>query len=228
MGDLGSKLVARMNCDTVFTIPIFGGVGISESVVITWIVMAFMVILSICLTRNFHVDQISKRQAAVESAYTGLTGFIRDIVGENGKRYVPYLTTLILFLGISNLIGLVGLKPPAKDLNVTVALALMSIILVQLAGIRQKGLKGWLKSFAEPSALITPLNIMDVLTRPLSLCMRLFGNILGGFVIMELIYAVAPIIVPIPLSLYFDIFDGLMQAYIFVFLTSLFIREAVE
>ena len=76
--------------------------------------------------------------------------------------------------------------------------------------------------------LIAPINILEVFIRPLSLCMRLFGNILGGFVVMELIKIVVPMVVPVPFSFYFDIFDGLIQAYVFAFLTSLFIKEAIE
>ena len=122
-----------------------------------------------------------------------------------------------------------GMKPPTKDINVTVALALMSIILIEASTFRaQGGIKGFLKSFTKPMALLTPLNVMEIAIRPLSLCMRLFGNVLGAFVIMKLIEAVVPLIVPIPLSLYFDFFDGFIQAYVFVFLTSLFIKEAIE
>lgn len=75
---------------------------------------------------------------------------------------------------------------------------------------------------------MTPINILELFIKPLSLCMRLFGNVLGAFVIMELIKILAPAVAPVPFSLYFDIFDGLIQAYVFVFLTSLYIREAVE
>ena len=104
----------------------------------------------------------------------------------------------------------------------------MSIVLVQFASIRSKGAGGWLKSFKEPMAIVTPINILELFIKPLSLCMRLFGNVLGAFVIMELIKILMPAVVPVPFSLYFDIFDGLIQAYVFVFLTSLYIREAVE
>ena len=129
---------------------------------------------------------------------------------------------------MSNVIGLFGLKPPTKDLNVTAALALMSIILVETSGIRSKGLKGWLKSFADPSPVIAPMNLLEVIIRPLSLCMRLFGNVLGAFVIMELIKQLLPVALPVPFSLYFDIFDGLLQAYVFTFLTSMFIQEKIN
>lgn len=143
-------------------------------------------------------------------------------------RYVPYMVTVLLYIGVSNIIGLFGLKPPTKDLNVTAALALMSIILVETSGIRSKGLKGWLKSFADPSPVIAPMNLLEVIIRPLSLCMRLFGNVLGAFVIMELIKQLLPVALPVPFSLYFDIFDGLLQAYVFTFLTSMFIQEKIN
>lgn len=225
---LGEELIAELNCETVFTIPIFGGIPIYESVVVTWIVMAVLIALAIFLTRGLKTRDISKRQAVAELIYTKLTGMVEEMLGEEGKKYTLYLTTVLLFIGLSNIMGLVGFKSPTKDLNVTAALALMSIVLVEAAGIYQHGVKKWLHNFTEPVAIVTPFNILDVFTRPLSLCMRLFGNVLGAFVIMELLKIVAPAIVPAVCCLYFDIFDGLLQAYVFVFLTSLYIKEAVE
>ena len=93
---------------------------------------------------------------------------------------------------------------------------------------RFHGLRGGLKKFSEPVAVVTPLNIMEIGIRPLSLCMRLFGNIFAGFVIMELVKMAIPVVVPIPLSLYFDVFDGTIQAIVFVFLTTLFLSESLE
>jgi len=104
----------------------------------------------------------------------------------------------------------------------------MSIFLIEYSGVRAKGLNGWIKSYSEPMAILVPINVLEVFIRPLSLCMRLFGNVLGSFVVMELIKLVAPIIIPIPFSIYFDVFDGLIQTYIFVFLTSLFMKEKME
>lgn len=155
-------------------------------------------------------------------------GFFEGLLGEEGKCYIPYLMSVGLFIGIANVIGLFGFKPPTKDLNCTIALALMSIILVEAAGIRAKGVKKWAKGFTQPVAIITPINILEIFIRPFSLCLRLFGNVLGAFVIMELIKAVVPMVVPLVFSFYFDIFDGLIQAYVFVFLTSLYIKEAIE
>ena len=219
----------QMNCcDTAFTIPVFGGIEVAESVVITWVIMAFMLILAICMTRNLKVQNPGKRQVILETAVCGLQNMVKGIIGEEGAGYVPYLVTVIVYIGISNIIGLFGMKPPTKDLNVTGALAIMSIILIEYSGIHAKGVKRWAKSFAEPVAVVAPLNVLEIFIRPLSLCMRLFGNVLGAFVVMELLKIIMPAILPIPFSLYFDIFDGLIQAYVFVFLTSLFIKEAIE
>ena len=158
----------------------------------------------------------------------GLFHFFDDILGKDGRRYIPYLMTVALYIGVSNIIGIFGFKPPTKDLNVTIALAVMSIVLIEYSGFHKKGLKGFIRSFIEPVPVLLPINIMELFIKPVSLCMRLFGNILGAFVIMELLKAVVPVFVPIPFSVYFDLFDGLIQAYVFVFLTSLFMSEQME
>lgn len=226
--ELTAKLLEELNCETAFTIPLFGGIPIAESVVVTWMIMAGLTLLSVCLARNLRVENAGRTQLVLETVIGGIYNFFDDIVGEHGRRYIPYLITVGIYIGVANLIGLLGFKPPTKDLNVTVALGVMSILLIEYAGIHKKGMKGWLKSFAEPVAIITPINILEIFIRPLSLCMRLFGNVLGSFVVMELIKQLVAPIVPIPFSCYFDIFDGLIQAYVFVFLTSLFIKEAIE
>ncbi|MBR1864960.1 MAG: F0F1 ATP synthase subunit A [Lachnospiraceae bacterium] len=228
MEDLAKNLMEELECETVFTIPVFGGIDISESVVVTWIIMAVLILAAILLTRNMKIDHISRRQAVAELIVTKLTGMVEGMIGPEGKTYVPYLTTVLLYIGVSNIIGLFGFKSPTKDLTVTIALAVMSIVLVEAAGIYHLGVKKWLHKFVEPVAIVTPINILEVFTRPLSLCMRLFGNVLGAFVIMELIKMVVPFGVPAVFSMYFDIFDGLLQAYVFVFLTSLYINEAIE
>jgi F-type H+-transporting ATPase subunit a len=164
----------------------------------------------------------------LEYVVTCIQGIGEGILGEEGKEYAAYLNSVLIYLGIANLIGILGFKPPTKDLNVTAALAIMSIILIEFAGIHKKGAKRWLKSFAEPIALVAPINVLELFIKPLSLCMRLFGNVLGAFVIMKLIEYICPIVLPVPFSAYFDLFDGLIQAYVFVFLTGLFIKEAIE
>ena len=175
----------------------FGGIPIAECVVVTWVIMAVLVVLSLVLVRNLSVENPGKKQLLLESGVSFLQDFFMGILGEEG-------------------------------MNVTIALALMSIILIEYAGFHKKGLKGFLKSFAEPVPIMLPINILEIAIRPTSLCMRLFGNVLGSFVVMKLLEFVCPAILPIPFSLYFDFFDGFIQAYVFVFLTSLFIKEAIE
>lgn len=225
MGELAKEIVEQMQVETVFKI---GKIEIDEGVVVTWIIMAALILLSFLMTRGLKVKNISKRQAAVEFIVTRLEGIVEGMTGERGKPYTGYLITVLLFIGFSNIMGIFGFKPPTKDLNVTFALAIMSIILVQVAAVRERGALGWLKGFTKPIAIVTPFNILDLVTRPLSLCMRLFGNVLGAFIIMELIKFIIPAGVPTVLGLYFDFFDGILQAYVFVFLTSIYIKEAIE
>ena len=228
MDGLVDSLMEELNCNAVFTIPLFGGIDVLESVVVTWIIMAIIMAASLLLVRGLKIRQINSRQAALESGIAFIYGFFEDLLGKHGKDYIPYLITVVIYIGIANMIGLLGFKSPTKDLNVTASLAVMSIVLVEAAGIRKKGVKNWLKSFAEPIPIVAPINILELFIRPLSLCMRLFGNVLGAVVVMALIKYLIPLVIPLPFSFYFDIFDGIIQAYVFVFLTSLYIKEAVE
>lgn len=221
-------MLEELNCKTVFTIPVFGGINVAESVVVTWIIMAVLVGLSIIFVRNLKIENPGKKQIVLESVIGWAQDFFVGIIGKENKRYIPYLITVVLYLGVSNIISLFGFKPPTKDLNVTAALAIMSMCLIEYSGIHKNGVKHWVKHFAEPVPVVAPIMILEVVIRPLSLCMRLFGNVLGAFVIMELLKAIIPAIVPIPFSFYFDIFDGLLQAYVFVFLTALFMNEEQE
>ena len=206
-GNLADNLMEELNCEKVFTLPVLG--GINESVVVAWIIMAVLVIASIILVRNLKVENPGKVQLALEAGIGAAEDFFVGVLGKENKGYVPYLITVLLYLACSNTIApLFGFKPPTKDLNVTAALAIMSMCLIEFSGIRKNGFGHWAKHFA--------------------LCMRLFGNMLAGFVVMELLKAIVPLIIPIPISFYFDIFDGLLQAYVFVFLTSLFMNEEME
>lgn len=225
MGNLAEKLVEELNVETVFSI---GGIGIAESVVVTWVIMGVFLLICLWWTHDLKVFHISKRQAALEASVQFLKDMVGGFLGGEGREYVPYLCSVLIYLGIANLISIFGFKPPTKDLNVTIALALMSIVLIEYAGFHKKGLKGFLHSFVEPVPVIAPINVLEIFIRPLSLCMRLFGNVLGAFVVMALIEAVMPVFVPVVFSAYFDVFDGLIQAYVFVFLTALFIKESLE
>jgi len=228
--NLGEKLVEELNCEDVFSFDVFGlDISIKESVVVTWIIMAVIMILSLILVRNLKVEgKISKRQLLLETAVEKMADFFRDAVGPGAEDHLSWLMSLAVIIGASNMVGVFGFKPPTKDMNVTLGFALCSIIYIQYAAIKKKGTKGWLKSFAEPSPIILFNNALELIIKPLSLCMRLFGNVLGAFVIMELLKIVVPLFVPVVFSCYFDIFDGLIQAYVFVFLTGMYIEEAVE
>jgi F-type H+-transporting ATPase subunit a len=225
--EFAAELMSQLESKVSFVVPVFGGIPIATSVVITWGIMLVLVVASKVLVRNLTLVPTGP-QVYMEAVVGWLNHFFEDILGEEGKRYIPYLGTVALYIGCANTVGIIGLTPPTKDLNVTAGLSLLSILLIEYSGIRAKGIKGWGKSFAEPMPLLAPINFLELFIRPLSLCMRLFGNVLGGFVVMELIKLVAPTIVPIPFSLYFDIFDGLIQTYVFVFLTSLFMKEKME
>ena len=96
------------------------------------------------------------------------------------------------------------------------------------SAIYYKGFFGWLKSLCKPVIVMFPMNVLELFIKPLSLCLRLFGNILGAFIAMEITYSLMPVLIPILMSAYFDLFDGILQAYIFVFLSSIYIGEALE
>lgn len=227
MGSLAKDLMEALEIKTSFVIPIGSGIPVPESTVITWGIMAVVTLLCIIFVRNLKVVPEGP-QLYVETLVGFIYGFIGNLLGEKGKRYIPFLGTILIYLACSNVSGFFYVAPPTKDLNVTAGLAVISLVLIVFSGIREKGLKGYLFSYAEPMAMMIPVNLLELVTRPLSLCMRLFGNILGGFVLMELITFAAPAIVPLPFRCYFDFFDGLLQAYAFVLLTSLFINEAIE
>ena len=200
---------------------------ITNSVVNEWLILLITLVVCVLLTRNLQIVP-KKPQAVLEMLIDFLKSFFNKNMEGEGKEYYPYLASIIIFLALSNTIGFFGLTPPTKDINVTSGLALMSIIVIQIAGIRKKGVGGWLHSFLEPIIIVSPINVLELGIKPMSLCMRLFGNVLGAYIIMELLKSVCALIVPQVFSLYFDIFDGLIQAYVFVFLTSLFIKESIE
>ena len=225
--DIKEELAQALQNKTAFEIPIFGDIPVPESAVVSWILIAGITLVAIWLTHD--MKKVPGRKQMVAEALVGfLNNFCRENLGHHWRSYAPILGTMGIYLVLANLSEFVGLTPPTKDLNVTAGLAIMSALLIYGSSFRVKGLKGGLRKFAEPSPIVAPLNILEIGIRPLSLCMRLFGNVFASFVIMELIKIVAPAIVPIPLSLYFDAFDGIIQAVVFVFLTTLFLGEAIE
>lgn len=219
-----STIQEELECEIIN----IGGVGIHESVIVTLFISILLLVLGVVLTSGFRVENPSRRQLAVESFVLWLQKFFEGPLSPKGKRYAPYMMTIACYVALANIFYVFGIKPPTKDLTVTAALAVMSIVLVQMAGIQTKGVKGWLHSFLEPMPAMLPMNILELFIKPVSLCMRLFGNVLGAFIIMCMIEGLVRIIIPVPFSLYFDFFDGLIQVYVFTLLTSMYIAEAVE
>ena len=229
---------------TVFTLT-FGihSVPITETVIVSWAVMLILIIGSLILTRR--LELIPKGPQAILEAMTEfLNKFAKEQFGRFSKNLGPYMGSLFLFLLAANIIGVISpvqvkafghefippfmIRPPTRDINVTAALALISIAMVISFGFAARGFRGWFKHLLHPLPMMLPFNIMEYGTRLISLALRLFGNILGGVVLMNLIEKLLPLALPMVMSLYFDFFDGMIQAAIFVFLTSLYISEAVK
>lgn len=228
MEEIKAELNAQLQNKIAFDIPLFGGIPVPQSTVITWVIIAILTVLAIWLTHGLN-RKPGRRQIVAEIFVGFINGFCKNTLGEKYWRtFAPYLGTIGLYLGLANISGLFGVTPPTKDLNVTAGLAIMSAILIYGAQFRYHGFGGGLKKFGQPVAIVAPLNVMEIGIRPLSLCMRLFGNIFAGFVIMELLKMLMPVILPIPFSLYFDVFDGMLQAIVFVFLTTLFLSESLD
>ncbi|NMB12776.1 MAG: F0F1 ATP synthase subunit A [Firmicutes bacterium] len=209
-----------------------GQIPVTETVVNTWIIMAVLVIGSMVVTRRFRTaapqDKLGTTEHVVELLVDGLYGFIGETMGKKGMRFAPYISTLLIFLVVANLIGLIGFRPPTADVNTTFGLATISFILIQGTGLRSKGIWGYIKGFFEPFAFMFPLNLISEISTPISMAFRLFGNILGGMIIMALLYRVAPIIIPVFPHVYFDLFSGVIQAFIFTMLTMVFVSMASD
>ena len=149
MGNISEKITHHLDYMTnAITV---GGITIPQGVYITWGIILVLVVLSIWFTRHMEVVPTKKRQVVIEGFIGMLYNMLYGILGEHGKRYIPYLLTVMIYLGVANMVGLFGLTPPTKDLNVTLGLAIMSIILVQYASIHHRGVGGWLKSFSRPA-----------------------------------------------------------------------------
>lgn len=249
---IGERLTEAISPRNLFDINVFGfKVPVSDTVVIMWIIMAFLILFAFIITRNMKLVPEGKQNLA-EVIVDFVNSLCKSNIGHSWKLFAPYLGTVILFLAFADMIAIFNIipnweqlydlthieflrhlpeleiKPPTRDINVTAAMAIMSIAVVAIGGIIVKKPSGWLKSFLHPVPIILPFKILDYFIRPTSLCLRLFGNILGAFIVMELAYIAFAPIFPGFLSFYFDIFDGLIQAYVFVFLTSFYIAESVE
>ena len=235
-------------------LPILGDILITETLVISWIVMAIITGLCIFLTRDLKVEKISKRQALAEMMVDAATNLVRNNTGGTQfDKLIPFVSALFATSIVSNLISLIGLRSPTADLSTEAAWAVVVFIMITSEKIKAGGILGYMKGFTEPIAVMTPFNILSELATPVSMACRHFGNILSGVVINGLIYAALAVassallgLIPgavgdflshIPIlsvglpaitSVYFDWFTGVMQAFIFSTLTIMFIANASE
>ena len=200
--------------------------------------MVIAFILSICaIVINSKIKKADYRKKStgiinlLEIYVEAFQSLVDQTMGKGHRKFVSYVCTLMLYLVFANLWGLLGFTTPTSDYNVTVSLAIMTFVLVQATSIVSNGIGGYLKGFLEPFPLFLPMNIIGEIANPISLSFRLFGNILGGVIIMELVHSalqsISVFLVPASavLHIYFDVFSGLLQAFIFTMLTMAFIGQ---
>jgi F-type H+-transporting ATPase subunit a len=217
---IGSPLTSK----TVFML---GPVPITATVVVTWGLMAALVLGGFLATRSLKVRP-TRGQAALELVAAAIEGQIRDTMGVSPEPYLPLIGTLFLFILAANWSSLIpGIEPPTGRLETDAALALIVFFAVIYFGIRARGLVGYLKTFAEPTFFMIPLNVVETFTRTFSLIVRLFGNVMSGAFIIAIILSLAGLLVPIPF-MGIELLIGAIQAYIFTVLAMVFIGSAVR
>lgn len=223
-----------------FTIPIFGGLDVNETLVNSWIVIGIIFVLCLILTRKLEKVPRKRTQQIAEKLVTMADKLVVQTMGERNKKFTPYIMTLMAFSAIGSLISLVGLRSITADINVTLAWGLLTFFLIWISGIRTHGI-GYFKGLISPTPVMLPLNLISEVSTPFSLAFRHFGNITAGMIISILVYGalgaaaaavfgialpIFQIGVPAVLSVYFDVFSGCMQAFIFSMLTMVYVSNA--
>ncbi|HVI42994.1 MAG TPA: F0F1 ATP synthase subunit A [Anaerovoracaceae bacterium] len=204
---------------------------VTRSITVQWVIMAIIIAAALLVTRNLGKIP-SKRQTVIEM----LIGLFDGLVGSNmgpeyKKTFVPYIGTLGIFMFIMNSSGLFGVAPSTKDINVTLTFAMISFFVINGNQIVKHGLGGYVHSFFMPYALMLPMNLIEKVTIPLSLCLRLFINMLVGTILMELVYMGMghfAFLVPVPLHFFFDLFVAAIQTFVFMMLTMVYTKTAAE
>lgn len=205
---------------------------IHDTVVNSWIIVLLLTIFAIVVNRKLKNASIDEKPTGIlhvaEIIVEVLEGLVKSVMGPTRMSFTPYMGTIAIYLICANLFGLLGFTPPTSDYNVTLALAIMTFVMMHFNGIKSNGIMGYLKGFFEPMPFLFPINILGEIATPISLSFRLFGNILSGTIIMALIYSglnsvsmfITPFAAPV-FHAYFDLFSGLIQTLIFVMLTML-------
>lgn len=195
------------------------GLPIRDTVISTWVMMALIVGAALIIRR--------RQPTALEMLIDFLNDTISGVIGRSAMVYLTLLGSLAIFISVANVIGLIPfIASPTKDINTPLALALVVFFSVHYFGIKTKGLIGYFKDLASPFFLL-PLEIVGQLSRTMALTLRLFGNIVSAELMVAIIFALAPLFVPLPL-VGFSIFTGLLQAYIFTILAAVYIGAAIE
>ncbi|SAL52173.1 F0F1 ATP synthase subunit A [Caballeronia sordidicola] len=203
-----------------------GPVAVSQPVVTTWIIMALLWAGAACFTRRLTLVP-SKIQTVLELIVGTIDQQIRDTMQADPQRYRALVGTLFLFILVSNASSLVpGVEPPTAHIETDAALALIVFCATIFHGIRTRGLGRYLATFAEPTWIMIPLNLVEQITRTFSLLVRLFGNVMSGVFVVGIVLSLAGLLVPIPLMA-LDLLTGAVQAYIFTVLAMVFIGAAV-
>ena len=212
---------------TMKTVITLGPVPITMPVVVTWGLMVALTLGSWVATRSLKLAP-SRSQTVLELIVEAIEGQIRDTMGVAPKPYLPLIGTLFLFILAANWSSLIpGVEPPTHCIETDIALALIVFFAVIYFGVRARGFGGYVKTFAEPSFVMIPINLVETITRIFSLFVRLFGNVMSGAFIIGIILSLAGLLVPIPF-MGIELLIGAIQAYIFTVLAMVFIGGAVS
>ena len=210
------------------------GLSISSSVLISWGAMLLLTVLAliirICVIPKF-TDQPKGIQAVLETGIEALSNYTKEKAGFVSEPLNAYMMTIVLYLVACAFTELFSFRPPTADIILTLSLALCTFLLINYYGIKKKGVGGRLRSLAKPTPIVFPFRLLSEFAIPVSLACRLFGNMLGGMIVIHLVYnALGAFGVGIPavLGLYFNIFHPLIQVFIFITLSLTFIGEATE
>jgi len=204
-----------------------GPIPVYSTVVNTWIIMGLLLVLVFLATRKLSFIPRGV-QHILEMLVEFFYSLLEEAMGKEGRRYLPLAGTLFVFILSLNLAWLIpGMKPPTMDLSTTAAFAVTTIILVQLIGIRKKGLVGYIKHFFQPAPFLFPLNVIEELVKPVSLSLRLFGNMFGEEMVVTILFIMLPFLLPTPVML-LGVLMGLIQAFVFTLLTVTYIANFVH
>ena len=206
-----------------------GFVKLNGTIAFTWGLMLLLAVGSKIITRKLSTElKRSRWQNLLEILVTGIEGQIADVGLPQPRTYLGFLGTLFLFIAIANLGTVIpGYEPPTGSLSTTAALALCVFAAVPFYGIRQEGLRGYLRSYADPTIIMLPFNIIGELSRTLALAVRLFGNMMSGTMILAILLTITPFVFPIAMSA-LGLLTGMVQAYIFSILAAVYIAAATR